>query len=111
MSDEQQVNKTDIPPVGKPAEADVQIQGDGSGTEDSVAALPIGRPPLTKIFYGVLAVIATAMLWFTAGGIKKQACIDELVARYPSVGLSAKSASLNANTLKGHLKECSDSPF
>ncbi len=111
MSDQEQVNSPDAPSENKAVEADVKIQGDDSTAEDSVAALPIGRPPLAKIFFGFLAVIATAMLWFTAGGIKKQACIEELTARYPSIGLSAKSASLNANTLKGHLKECSSSPF
>lgn len=111
MSDEQQVDKQDTPQVGRPAEADVTIAGDSGSGETAAAPLPIGRPPLAKIFYGILAIVATAMLWVTAGNVKKQACIDELTARYPTIGLSAKSASLNTNTLKGHLNECSGSPF
>ena len=111
MSNEQQVDKQDTPQVDKPANADVTIAGDSGSGDTAAAPLPIGRPPLAKIFYGLLAVIATAMLWVTAGNVKKQACIEELSARYPTVGLSAKSASLNTNTLKGHLSECSSSPF
>lgn len=111
MSDPQHNEKTEVAADVKSTEADVQITDGAAESVDSAAVPPIGRPPLVKIFYGVLALIATAMLWSTAGSVKKQACIEELSARYPTLGLSSRSASLNANTLKGHLKSCSSSPF
>jgi hypothetical protein len=111
MSDPQHNEKTDVAAEVESTEADVQITEGGSGGTDEAVIPPIGRPPLAKIFYAVLAVIATAMLWSTAGAVNKQACIQELSARYPTLGLSARSASLNANTLKSHLKSCSGSPF
>ena len=111
MSDPQHNEKTDVAPEVEPTDVDVEIADGAPEAVDSAAIPPIGRPPLAKIFYAVLAVIATAMLWSTAGAVNKQTCIQELSARYPTLGLSARSASLNANTLKGHLKDCSDSPF
>jgi len=111
MSDPHHTEKTDVAAEVEPTKADVQITDGAPESLVSAAALPIGRPPLAKIFYALLALIATAMLWSTAGAVSKQACIEELSARYPTLGLSARSASLNANTLKGHLKSCSKSPF
>ena len=106
--------KTQASSNAVPANADVAINetNDSVVQETSGGALPIGLPPFGKIFYGFLAVLATALLWSGAGSLKKQACIDELIARYPTgAGMSAKAASLNTNTLKGHLKECASSPF
>ena len=111
MSDQE---KVEVPQTATPAASDVAINETGTpeSEADSLGALPIGRPPLGKIFYGFLAVLATGLLWSGAGSLKKQACIDELIARYPTgAGMSAKAASLNTNTLKGHLKECASSPF
>lgn len=111
MTDEQQVDKPDVSGAGAADGGDLGIQGDNGNGEMAIAPLPIGRPPMAKIFFGFLALVATAMLWITAGSVRKQACIEGLTVKYPTVGLSAKSASLNTNTLKKHLDECTGSPF
>ncbi|MEI7890228.1 MAG: hypothetical protein WCI34_07940 [Actinomycetes bacterium] len=101
------------PEKAAPVNADVAIDEanhDSVDSEGSVA--PLGRPPFLRIFYGVLAVVVTATLWVGAGSLKKQACLDELTARYPvGSGMSLKASGMNASTMKGHLKECTNSPF
>ena len=102
-----------VPEKAAAANADVAINEANSSTVNSEGSVsPLGRPPFLKIFYGVLAVLVTATLWSGAGSLNKQACVDELTARYPvGAGVSLKASGLNASTMKGHLKECSNSPF
>ena len=90
--------------------ADVAINEANNDVVDSEGVVaPLGRPPLAKIFYGVLAVVATAMLWVGAGGVKQQACIAQATAKYPDS--QGQYGKLNSDLRKKAAINCSATPF
>jgi len=108
MTDQPHVDKTDTPPADKAAEADVKIAGDASEGEATAVPLTLGRPPLMKIFYSVLALIATLMLWIIAGNVKLQGCIEKAQAQY---GNNTPAKSLSTLGRQNAIKRCSNSPL
>jgi len=98
------------PEKATPVNADVAINEANNDSIDSEGAVaPLGSPPLAKIFYGVLAVIATAMLWVGAGGVKQQACIAQATAKYPDS--QGQYGKLNSDLRKKAAINCSATPF
>ena len=104
----------------KPEVADVQISDSGAeeqaasptaGVREPVTSVlpPIGRPPLGKIYYGILAFIATAMLWFAAGSLNQQACVATAEGHYPTA--AGKAGALNNQLRRTAVDACSQSPF
>ncbi|MEI6446996.1 MAG: hypothetical protein WCO96_03830 [Actinomycetes bacterium] len=47
----------------------------------------------------VLLLVSTVALWRTGSGLAKQACVDQVLARYPAVPVSAYT-SPNSTALK-----------
>ncbi|MCX6388706.1 MAG: hypothetical protein NTX07_08265 [Solirubrobacterales bacterium] len=102
--------KTQAPSNAAPANADVAIKetNDAVVEETAGGALPIGLPPFGKIFYGALAILATALLWTGAGNLKQQACIETAQAQY---GANTPPKSLATLGRKNAVARCSNSPF
>jgi hypothetical protein len=76
----------------------------------AVAPISISRPPIAKILAGIAVVLAVWFLAGIAGGVKQQACLAQVTAKYGS-GTTGGKAGVADLARKNNAAKCSSSPF
>lgn len=90
---------------------DVAISETESGAgSTAIAPIAIGRPPVGKILAGIATVLALWFLAGIAGGVKQEACLAQVTAKYGN-GTSGGKAGVADLARKNNAAKCSSSPF
>jgi len=98
-------------PAATDASSDVSIAETESATASpAVAPIAVGRPPVAKILVGIATVLALWFLAGVAGGVKQQACLAQVTAKY-GTGATGGKAGVADLARKNNAAKCSSSPF
>jgi hypothetical protein len=106
--------KTEAPEAAATAPegtTDVAISETENGAgSTAIAPIAIGRPPVGKVLVGIATVLALWFLAGVAGGVKQQACLAQVTAKY-GAGTSGGKAGVADLARKNNAAKCSSSPF